>query len=654
MNTDAEKSVTVLVIASPERQRSIVQELDGGFDEVQTATPDDVDQQQVASAECLVFAGGGKLNDGLPPADIDHDADLAVVLVAENPTESLLAEAAARGRTVVPATQLDSLQEAVTTTVSRRSERNLFCAVDQLFDAVEDTLFVKDTAARHLYLSANPELPDPETAIGKTDRELYDNRFEFGKQWYEDDKRVLETRDPILGEIETYEDDYGNKIHNRVTVVPWLDDDQLEGVVGIRHEVTDRVEQTADLERKNRKLDQFVNYLSHDLQTPLQIASGHLELARDGDEDALDHVETALDRIDALVEDMATLAREDAEASRSIQRHMLADVLEEIWTPLDTGGATLDVDVPERAQIYAEGTALRPFLENLFKNSLDHGPDDVTVTVGLLGDGFYVEDDGPGIPEAHRKAIFHQGFTTTESGSGTGLSIVADAASSHRWNVEVTESDNGGARFEIRNCQVVSLPEDAHSIGESLTLTDNCDVGDPAVKGSTVFEKDGQRATLRGGGEDIFGAENEFQFAYAKVKGDVRISAHLVDLDARHSFSKAGVTIRDSLEEDALHAHVGRTPEYGIELLWRTEAGEPTVSQHPQERFEYEWFRVDRLGDTVNCWVSRDGTDWQLLDQRSVHFEEPVYVGLAVSSVVPRNLTTGQFDAITLNRLQEQ
>ena len=81
---------------------------------------------------------------------------------------------------------------------------------------------------------------------------------------------------------------------------------------------------------------------------------------------------------------------------------------------------------------------------------MEHGGD-VTVVVGPLvdGEGFFVADDGPGIPEADREAIFDVGVTTRDSGTGVGLSIVETVAEAHGWSVAVTESADGGARFEF-------------------------------------------------------------------------------------------------------------------------------------------------------------------------------------------------------------
>lgn len=73
----------------------------------------------------------------------------------------------------------------------------------------------------------------------------------------------------------------------------------------------------------------------------------------------------------------------------------------------------------------------------------------MTVTVGNLDDGFYVADDGPGIPEGERETVFEKGYSTNGEGVGLGLHIVESVADAHNWDVTVTDSDAGGARFEI-------------------------------------------------------------------------------------------------------------------------------------------------------------------------------------------------------------
>jgi signal transduction histidine kinase len=82
---------------------------------------------------------------------------------------------------------------------------------------------------------------------------------------------------------------------------------------------------------------------------------------------------------------------------------------------------------------------------------------DVTVRVGTLSDdeGFYVADDGPGIPAEEREAVFDAGYSTAEGGVGFGLAIVERVADAHGWEVRVTEGSDGGARFEVSSVAVV-------------------------------------------------------------------------------------------------------------------------------------------------------------------------------------------------------
>jgi signal transduction histidine kinase len=100
---------------------------------------------------------------------------------------------------------------------------------------------------------------------------------------------------------------------------------------------------------------------------------------------------------------------------------------------------------------------LSQLLENLFRNAVEHGGDDVTVNVGSLPGGFYVADDGPGIPAADRESVFEPGFTTNDDGTGFGLEIVEAVASAHGWDVRVTDAaeGEGGARFEFTGVDVL-------------------------------------------------------------------------------------------------------------------------------------------------------------------------------------------------------
>jgi PAS domain S-box-containing protein len=206
-------------------------------------------------------------------------------------------------------------------------------------------------------------------------------------------------------------------------------------------------ERTAELERQNDRLEEFAGVVSHDLRNPLEVARGRTELAREECEsDHLAAVERAHDRMSALIDDLLTLARE-GEPVTDPGSVDLGRVVGACWRTVDTGDATLRAEA--EGMVVADEGRLRQLIENLIRNAVEHGGDDVTVTVGPLPDGFYVADDGPGIDPAAREDVFDAGYSTSRSGTGFGLRIVEQVADAHGWSVRAVESETGGARFEV-------------------------------------------------------------------------------------------------------------------------------------------------------------------------------------------------------------
>ena len=216
-----------------------------------------------------------------------------------------------------------------------------------------------------------------------------------------------------------------------------------------------------EVARERDRLEEFASLVSHDLRSPLNVAAGNLEIVSDRladesvDVEELGAVERSLDRMDALIEDLLALARQGSGIDET-EPVPLADLAAECWETVDTESATLAVETD--AVVEADRSRLRQALENLFGNAVEHVGETVTVTVGALpdGDGFYVEDDGPGIDPADREEVFEAGVTTDPDGTGFGLKIVAEVADAHGWTVELVDGEGGGARFEFRGVDVGS------------------------------------------------------------------------------------------------------------------------------------------------------------------------------------------------------
>ena len=209
--------------------------------------------------------------------------------------------------------------------------------------------------------------------------------------------------------------------------------------------------QRSRLQQQNDRLNEFTSVVSHDLRNPLNVATGRLKLAAEEcDSDHLGEVEDALGRMEALIDELLTLAREGKEVTDT-QPVDLATIAGECWENVETNQAKLMTNTDRGVQ--ADRGRLKQVFENLFRNAVEHGRADVTVTVGGLDDGFYVEDDGPGIPSDERDAVFEAGYSKSTDGTGFGLSIVEQIVTAHDWHIRVTDGVDGGARFEVTNVE---------------------------------------------------------------------------------------------------------------------------------------------------------------------------------------------------------
>jgi len=212
-------------------------------------------------------------------------------------------------------------------------------------------------------------------------------------------------------------------------------------------------ERRAELERQNERLETFASTLSHDLRNPLNVAQARTQLAlEENDVEMLPAAATALDRIETLIEGVLTLARQ-GQTVGATDRIDLSEAVSRAARMVD---GLDEVTVLGDPTVVADHERLCTLLENLFRNAVEHGGEDVTVTVGRCEDGtdgFYVADDGPGFDDDAGSA-FERGYSSTETGTGFGLNIVRSIAEAHGWSVTAGESEVGGARIDVRDVEM--------------------------------------------------------------------------------------------------------------------------------------------------------------------------------------------------------
>lgn len=212
-------------------------------------------------------------------------------------------------------------------------------------------------------------------------------------------------------------------------------------------------ERESELEQQRDRLERFASIVSHDLRTPLTVASGYIEIARkDHDSPELQAIERALAHIETMINDMLTLARKGWQVADP-EAVPIDEVAHEAWDIAGSTDAQLSIDTS--ANVMADRSQFRHLLQNVFSNAVTHGGEGVTVRLGTFSEGFFVADDGPGIPEDDRENVFDTGFTSAEEGTGFGLAIVEAIAATHGWDIAVTDSAEGGARFDFHGATVI-------------------------------------------------------------------------------------------------------------------------------------------------------------------------------------------------------
>jgi len=364
--------------------------------------------------------------------------------------------------------ELARLEPTVERAWRERRERSM---LDSLLRHIPLSVYFKDRAGRHVRVSdALPtmvgppylEAPDgkrhhtPADVVGKTDFDLYPD--DLAADTVEDEQSVVDSEESIEERIEGSVGTDLDEIYVATSKAPWYDEHgNVVGVVGVSRDITDRQKYERQLERQNERLERFASVISHDLRNPLEVAMARVDFAREtGDAEHFEKTEAALDRMNALIDDVLTLARQ-GETVDDPEPVRLDEAAADAWALVDTADATLEIETGTAVQ--ADPGRLQELFENLFRNAVEHGstspspqaPEDavehagpdVSVTVGdLAGEpGFFVADDGPGIPPQDHDSVFDSGYSTSDTGTGLGLSIVRTIAEAHGWEVRATESE---------------------------------------------------------------------------------------------------------------------------------------------------------------------------------------------------------------------
>ena len=190
--------------------------------------------------------------------------------------------------------------------------------------------------------------------------------------------------------------------------------------------------------------------ISHDLRTPLTRMRLALELLPDSVDNALvQRFERNLEAMDVLIGDALRFAQGTREA---VQPVAVTAFVQEILGTYDQP-IELKSSIGEDQMVELAPNAFSRVLSNLVGNGIKYASH---VQVSLSAHEIVVSDDGPGIPAAERSSVFQPFYRLEASrnmstgGSGLGLAVVQQLSAAHGWQIEIGESDRGGAAFHWR------------------------------------------------------------------------------------------------------------------------------------------------------------------------------------------------------------
>ena len=190
---------------------------------------------------------------------------------------------------------------------------------------------------------------------------------------------------------------------------------------------------------------------------------------------------------------------------------------------------------------------------------------------------------------------------------------------------------------KLRNCVIILLMSvTLPGLGQTKNMglfSESADIGNPLLKGNTVFNEKDQSYLLYGGGNNIWSREDQFQFLYKKMKGDfiIRATAKFIGKGVA-GHRKIGIMAREDLTkgskyaDGALHGGLPLNTSLQYRLANGDTTGQIVISTvHPTE-IEFE-----RSGNTFTFSAATFGEIYKSVT-KEVTMNEEIYAGLFICS----------------------
>ncbi|WP_248895369.1 PAS domain-containing protein [Haloplanus halobius] len=275
-------------------------------------------------------------------------------------------------------------------------------------------------------------------------------------------RHAIDNREPVTVEVRNYRKN-GEQFWNEVTIAPLYDaDGEPTHFVGFQRDVTDRKEAETALQTERDRLAVLNQIVRHDIRNDMSVALGWgNELADSlgpGSADILERIMTAATHTKELTEAVGDLAAILGTVDPELEPIRLDTVLEKeiarMRSDFDYRSQSISVHADDLPEVRVLAT---PILSSVFGNLLDNAvfhndkaaiEIDVDIAVDAESVVVRIADNGPGVPDVHKREVFGRGEKGLESpGSGLGLYLVDNLVRTYGGTVWIEDNDPEGAVF---------------------------------------------------------------------------------------------------------------------------------------------------------------------------------------------------------------
>ena len=167
------------------------------------------------------------------------------------------------------------------------------------------------------------------------------------------------------------------------------------------------------------------------------------------------------------------------------------------------------------------------------------------------------------------------------------------------------------------------------------------DIGHPKNPGTATYDKSTKAYNIKGSGYNIWFNRDEFQYVYNKVKGDFTVTAHFEFVGGKgNGHRKIGWMMRETADEDAVHASAVLHGDGLTVLQWRSKKGENMKDPEGEiffpEKAKFEIVQLQREGKKVTMKVGHPGQPLQTVGSHEMpDVPDEVLIGLFICSHDP-------------------